>query len=318
MQAVVIDNGNLVIETRPSPEPGPRDVVVEVRAAGINAADTMQRKGFYPAPPGWPADVPGLEMAGVVCAVGEEVHEPLLGRRVCAVVGGGGQATHCLVPSEHLIFVPDNVSWEEAGGFAETFTTAHDALVSQGRLRAGERVLISGANGGVGTAAVQIARALGAHVTAVTRTTEHHSTLRALGADSTIVTDDVSSIELVDVLLELVGAANLSVAQTVLAPASRVVVIGVGGGSRVEIDLLGVMSRRSTITGSTLRSRSREEKARVIELINRDLVPLWTDGELRVPVAKTFAMNQVDDAYQYFTQPGKLGKVVVRFVDAER
>jgi NADPH:quinone reductase-like Zn-dependent oxidoreductase len=315
MQAVVIDNGNLVIQDRPNPEPGPHDVVVAVQAAGINAADTMQRKGFYPAPAGWPADIPGLEMAGVVNAVGDRVTEPLLGRRVCAVVGGGGQATHCLVPAEHLIFIPDNASWDEAGGFAETFTTAHDALVSQGHLRTGERVLISGGAGGVGSAAIQIAHSLGAQVTAVTRTAEHHEQLRALGADVTITTDEIPSIEPVDVVLELVGAANLSLAQTVLAPRARVVVIGVGGGARVEIDLLGIMSRRATLTGSTLRARSREEKAEVIALVNQSLVPRWTDGELRVPIAKTFPLGDVNEAYHYFGQPGKFGKVVVRFGD---
>ena len=170
MRCVVIHEGTLVLEERATPNPGPLDVVVAVRGAGINAADLMQRDGHYPAPEGSPADVPGMELAGVVSAVGERVHEPLLGRRVCAIVGGGAQATHCLVPSEHLLFVPDHVSWDQAGGFPEAFTTAHDALVTQAHLAAGERVLISGATGGVGVAAVQIAHALGAHVIAVTRT----------------------------------------------------------------------------------------------------------------------------------------------------
>jgi NADPH2:quinone reductase len=173
VRCVVINEGNLEIQERETPNPGPNDVIVAVRGAGINAADLMQRDGHYPAPEGWPVDVPGMELAGVVSAVGERVHEPLLGRRVCAIVGGGAQSTHCLVPSEHLLFVPDHVSWDQAGGFPEAFTTAHDALVTQGHLSAGERVLISGSTGGVGIAAVQIAHALGAHVIAVTRTSEH-------------------------------------------------------------------------------------------------------------------------------------------------
>lgn len=313
MRAVVISEGNLEVVERPTPEPGPHDVVVSVRAAGINAADLLQRQGFYPAPRGWPADIPGMEIAGVVSAVADDVDEPLLGRRVCALVGGGGQATQCAVPAEHLIFVPEGVSWPEAGGFAEAFTTAHDALVSQAGLRASERVLISGASGGVGVAAVQIAHALGAHVTAVTRTSEHHHRLASLGADETITSDEVAEIEPVDVVLELVGAANLAQAQRVLAAFARVVVIGVGaGGSRVELDLLTFMGRRASLTGSTLRSRSREEKADVISRVQQMVVPWWTSGPLRMPIDKSFDLTEVNEAYAWFAKPGKFGKVVLR------
>jgi NADPH:quinone reductase-like Zn-dependent oxidoreductase len=311
MRAAIIIGTELDVVERPTPNPGPKDVVVAVRAAGINAADLLQRQGFYPAPAGWPADIPGIEMAGVVSDVGSEVHLPLLGRRVCAIVGGGGHATHCVVPSEHLIYVPDNVSWPEAGGFAETFTTAHDALVTQGRLQADERVLISGANGGVGTAAIQIAHAIGSHVIAVTRTSEHHEQLRSLGADETVTLDEVTSLAPVNVVLELVGAAHLSRAQEVLAPRARIVVIGVGGGNTVSLDLLRVMSLRASLTGSTLRARSREEKTEVIQRVNEWLVPRWADGELQVPLAKTFDLDDINDGYEYFSSPGKLGKVVV-------
>jgi NADPH2:quinone reductase len=312
VQAVVIDDRTLKVVERPTPEPGAHDVVVAVRTAGVNAADLLQRQGFYPAPSGWPADVPGLEMAGVVSAVGDRVREPLLGRRVCAIVGGGAQATHCVVPSEHLVFLPDHVDWPQAGGFAEAFTTAHDALVTQGAVREGDRVLISGASGGVGVAAVQIAHFIGAHVTAVTRTSEHHGALSTLGADETVTLDQVSDVGPVDVVLELVGAAHLALAQHLLAPFARVVVIGVGGGgSRVDLDLLLFMASRATLTGSTLRSRSREEKAAVADLVNRALVPRWTTGELRVPVARTFDLAQAESAYEYFARPGKLGKVVL-------
>ena len=311
MRAVVIKDAQLELIDRPTPGPGAMDVVVSVHAAGINAADLMQRQGFYPAPAGWPADIPGMEIAGVVSEVGASVQRPLLGRRVCAIVGGGGQATHCVVPSEHLIFLPDQVTWIEAGGFAETFITAYDALVTQGRLEVNERVLISGANGGVGTAAVQIARSIGAHVIGVTRTSQHHEALRALGADELLTSSELSSLERVDVLLELVGAANLAQAQKILAPKARVVIIGVGGGSKVEIDLLSIMTLRATLTGSTLRSRSREEKADVIERVNEWLVPRWADGELRVPVAQSFALDDVNNAYDYFATAGKLGKVVL-------
>jgi len=313
VRCVVIREGNLEAEERETPEPGPNDVIVAVRGAGINAADLMQRDGHYPAPEGWPVDVPGMELAGVVSAVGERVHEPLLGRRVCAIVGGGAQATHCLVPAEHLLFVPDHVSWDQAGGFPEAFTTAHDALVTQGHLSAGERALISGATGGVGIAAVQIAHALGARVIAVTRTSEHHERLRECGADETVTLDQVGEVGRVDVILELVGAAHLSVAQNLLNPFARVVVIGIsGGGSRVEIDLRAFMGSRSTLTGSTLRSRSRKEKGEVADRVNQTLIPRWRTGEVHVPVAQSFALEDVADAYDYFAQPGKFGKVVLR------
>jgi NADPH2:quinone reductase len=313
MRAVIINDGKLEMTERPTPDPGPYDVVVAVRAAGINAADLLQRQGFYPPLPGWPVDIPGMELAGVVSAVGDRVNEPLLGRRVSALVGGGAQATHCVVPNEHLIYIPNQVSWDEAGGFAEAFTTAHDALVTQGQLRLGDRVLISGAAGGVGVAGVQIAHAFGCHVTAVTRTSEHHEQLRTYGANETITLDQVSTIEPVDVILELVGATHLSLAQHVLAPFARVVVIGVsGGGSRVDVDLLNVMRVRATLTGSTLRSRSREEKAEVVGLVNQALVPLWTTEALTVPIAKTFPLANAEEAYDFFSRPGKFGKVILR------
>ncbi len=312
MRALTIADRSLELRERPTPEPGPTDVLVEVHAAGINAADLLQREGFYPAPPGWPQDIPGMELAGVVVAVGDRVVEPLMGRRVCAIVGGGAQSTHCALPSEHLLFLPDDVSFDEAGGFPEAFITAHDALVTQGRLAAGERVLISGAAGGVGSAGVQIARALGAEVIAVTRTTEHHERLRELGASSTITLDEVAALSGVDVVLELLGAAHLDVAQRVLSPFARVVVIGVGAGRSAELDLLSMMTKRATITGSTLRSRSREEKAEVTRRVSDALIPRWTHHELEVPLAKVFALEEATEAYEYFATPGKFGKVVLR------
>lgn len=313
MQAVVIQHQSLRVASRPSPAPGPRDVVLDVYAAGVNAADVMQRDGHYPAPPGWPADIPGLEVAGIVTGAGEDVDPDLIGRRVCAIVGGGAQATQCAVPAEHLLFVPEHVGWDEAGGFAEAFVTAYDALITQASMRNGDRVVISGAAGGVGNAAVQLAHAFGAHVTAVTRTTQHHHRLLALGADDTIVVSEVPALDPVDVVLELVGGAHLVVAQHVLAPRARVVVIGVsGGGGRVELDLLAIMSRRATLTGSTLRARSRNEKAEVIARVNESVLPRWSSGELRVPIDRAFDLAEVEAAYAYFSQPGKFGKTVVR------
>jgi NADPH:quinone reductase-like Zn-dependent oxidoreductase len=312
VRAVTIQSTQLVIEERPTPEPGPYDVLVEVHAAGLNAADLHQRAGFYPAPPGWPEDIPGMELAGVVSEVGDRVVDVLLGRRVCAIVGGGAQASHCVVPAEHLLFVPSHVDFTEAGGFSEAFITAYDALVTQGDLKAGERVLISGAAGGVGVAAVQIARVLGAQAIAVTRTNEHHDRLRALGASETITLEQVPTLEGVDVVLELLGAADLALAFDVLNPYARVVVIGVGTGSRVEVDLLKLMQRRTAITGSTMRSRSAHQKSEVVRLVGDTLVPRWRMREFMVPVAKVFSLDEATEAYEFFAEPGKFGKVILR------
>ncbi|MCU1362603.1 MAG: hypothetical protein JWM55_431 [Acidimicrobiaceae bacterium] len=312
MKALIIREKSLEVVERETPVPGPYDVVVSVHSAGINAADLMQRAGFYPAPPGWPVDIPGMELAGVVTAVGDRVVEPVLGRRVCALVGGGAQASHCVVASEQLLFLPDHVDFERAGGFPEAFSTAYDALVTQGQLASGQRVLISGSTGGVGVAAVQIAHALGAEVIAVTRTNEHRDRLLAIGATSVITLEEVEHCHDVDVVLELVGAAHLSRAQYSLNRFARVVVIGVSAGSRLEIDLFNVMRLRATVTGSTLRSRSRQEKTDVTRLVGDALLPRWTKGEIDVPLAGVFGLNQAEAAYEFFAQPGKFGKVVLR------
>jgi NADPH:quinone reductase len=317
VQAVIIDPQGFRLDQRPDPVPAAGQVLVASEFAGLNAADLLQRRGRYPAPAGWPTDIPGMELSGTVVALGEGVDPGWRGARVCALVGAGAQATRCLVPAAHLIRVPDAVTMDQAGGFAEAFVTAFDALVLQGRLVAGERVLVSGASGGVGTAALQIGRLLGAHVTAVTRHHSHRDTLTALGADDVIDLTDVEHLAPVDVVLELVGAAHLALAQRRLAPFARVVVIGVsGGGAVAEVDLLNVMNTRATVTGSTMRSRSHDEKAEVVTATARALSGPWARGEIRVPLATTFALDEFADAYEYFARPGKLGKVLLEMPDA--
>lgn len=317
-RAVIIADGELTLTDKTSVDPGADEVVVAVAAAGLNAADLLQRRGFYPAPPGWPADIPGLECAGTVVRIGTHVDPSLLGQRVAAIVGGGGQASECVIPASHLLRLPDSVNWAHAGGFAEAFTTAYDALVRQASLRAGERVVISGAAGGVGVAAVQLAAARGASVVAVTRDETHHDALRGLGASECVTIDSVTQCAPVDVVLELVGAAHLGVAQQILAPRARVVVIGVGGGGRVEIDLLGIMARRATITGSTLRARATEEKSEIAAAMQRDVIPLLAKGTIHVPLTATFDIEQVEAAYTTFAQSGKLGKIVLLTEAAHR
>ena len=312
MRAAVVVDGAVRTTTVPDPSPGPNEVVVHVSGAGINAADLLQRVGLYPAPTGAPAAIPGMELAGVVDGVGSGVTEWALGDRVMAVVGGGAQAELAVVHASHVLAVPDGTDLVSAGGFPEAFSTAHDALVTQGRLASGDRVLVTGAAGGVGTAAVQVAHRLGGTVVACARDPRHHDALRALGADVTIVPDDVADAAPFDVVLELVGAQSLSAVQPHLARFARVVVIGVGGGGgRVELDLLGVMTRRVTLTGSTLRSRSVEEKAQVAAGVRRDVLPLLASGAVRVPIQATFPLEDVAAAYDAFGAGGKLGKIVL-------
>jgi NADPH:quinone reductase-like Zn-dependent oxidoreductase len=311
MHATVIRNNELVWEEHDDPVPGDTELLVAVRAAGINSADLVQRMGFYPAPPGWPQDIPGMEMAGEVVAVGRSVSLFAPGDRVMALVGGGAQAELAFVDEMHALSVPDGMGWPEAGGFAEAFATAYDALFGQAGLKMGERVLVSGAAGGVGTAGVQLAAAAGAHVTATVRNEGHHDAVRALGADVVIVPGDEGEHGPYDVVLELVGQASLTSVLPHMAPWSRIVVIGVGSGGRMEIELMQLMMQRIRILGSTLRSRTRGEKADVVAAVDAHVMPLLRAGRLRVPVADTFPLDQGSAAYERFSAGGKLGKVVL-------
>jgi putative PIG3 family NAD(P)H quinone oxidoreductase len=311
VRAVVIRDNQLVWEERADPVVGDTQVLVSVKAAGINSADLVQRMGFYPAPPGWPEDIPGMEMAGEVVAVGRSVRLWAPGDRVMAVVGGGAQAELAVVDEVDALAVPDGLDWVEAGGFPEAFSTAYDALFTQAGLVMGERVLVSGAAGGVGTAGVQLARATGAHVTATVRHEAHHAAVRELGADAVIAPGSEGEHGPYDVVLELVGQASLAAVLPHLAEWSRVVVIGVGSGSRMEIDLMQLMTKRIRIGGSTLRSRSRQEKADVTAAVAAHVLPLLAAGRLRVPIADTFPLSEADAAYERFGTGGKLGKVVL-------
>lgn len=311
MYAVVIAGGELVWEERPDLRPGDHDLLVAVRAAGVNGADLSQRLGRYPAPSGWPQDIPGLEMAGDVVDAGSRVTRFARGDRVMALVGGGGQATLAAVDEVHALPVPPGLPWPEAGGFLEVFATAFDALFTQARLALGERVLITGAAGGVGTAAVQLAAVAGARVVAVVRDDAAREELEALGAAEVIGPEGVSDAGPYDVVLELVGAATLPAALQALATTGRVVVIGVGSGSTLELDLLQLMSRRTRLFASTLRARSRDEKGLLIAALRAQVLPLLAAGRLRVPVAATFPLSEAATAYERFASPGKIGKIVL-------
>jgi NADPH:quinone reductase-like Zn-dependent oxidoreductase len=311
MHSVVIRDNELFYEERPDPLPGSTELLVSVHAAGINAADLVQKAGFYPAPPGSPPDIPGMEFAGEVAAIGAQVTRFAPGDRVMAVVGGGAQATMTLVDESHALPVPDSLSWPEAGGFPEVFSTAFDALFTRGELQMGDRVLVTGAAGGVGTAGVQLAAAAGATVVASVRDAARHPEVAALGAQHVIDPADVADHGPYDVVLELVGAPSLSFVLPHLAKEARIVVIGMGAGATLELNLFQLMSARARIGGATLRARTLREKANVAAAVTKHVLPLLAAGTISVPVYDTFPLAQAADAYERFGTGKKLGKVVL-------
>jgi len=310
MQAVTVEDGNLQVVSRPDPIPGKGEVLVAVKAAGLNGADIMQKNGRYPAPPGNPADIPGLELAGEVVGLGEGVLRFKEGDRVMAIVGGGGQAELATLHERAAMPVPDALDWPAAGGTPEVFTTAHDALFTQAGLRMGERLLVHGAAGGVGTAAVQLGRAAGARVIATVRNQAHRDAVTALGAE-VIPPEGFQDRGPFDVILELVGAPNMEGNLQSLATNGRIVVIGIGAGGKVEFHLGALMGTRGTLRASTLRPRPLEEKAAAMRAVEKHVLPLFDSGALEVPVAATFPLDRAAEAYERFEQGGKLGKIVL-------
>lgn len=310
MRAVTIRDKQLTVEDRPDPSPGAGEVLVRVRAAGLNGADMMQRRGLYPAPPGSPQDIPGLELAGEVVARGPGADRFEEGDRVMGIVGGGGQAELAVVHERILMPVPESLGWLEAGGVPEVFTTAHDALFTQAGLQAGERLLVHGGAGGVGTAAIQLGCSAGARVTASVRNPEAHDAVAEFGAE-VIEPEGFAEHGPFDVILELVGAPNLSENVASLGTLGRVVVIGIGAGARGELDLRMLMGKRGRLQASMLRARPLEEKALTARAMERSVLPLLAGGRARVPIAATYPLEQAEQAYDHFASGGKLGKIVL-------
>ncbi len=310
MRAATIRDGEIVIEEHPDPTPGTGEVLVRVRAAGLNGADMMQRRGLYPAPPGSPQDIPGMELAGEVAALGEGAERFAPGERVMAIVGGGAQAELAVVHERQLMPVPATLGWPAAGGLPEVFVTAHDALFAQAELRSGERLLVHGGAGGVGTAAIQLGRAVGAGVTATVRREELREHVAELGADA-IAPEGFAERGPFDVILELVGSPNLADNLQALATGGRIVVIGVSAGAKGELNLLALMGKRARIHGSTLRARPPEEKALLARRLEHEVLPLFESGALHVPIAEILPLDQAAAAYERFAAGGKLGKIVL-------
>jgi NADPH:quinone reductase len=323
MRAVVLTGagGNEVVAVteRPDPPVGPEDVLVAARFAGLNPADVQQREGRYPAPPGSPPDVPGLEVAGTVVAAGDRVTTWSVGDRVFGLVGGGGLADRVVVHERCVAEIPGTLDDDHAAAVPEAFITAHDAIMTQGGLRTGETLLVHAAGGAVGSAAVQIGLAAGARVFGSVRSEAAEAAVRELGAEP--VPDDgfvEAMIERtggrgVDVVLELVGAPHVPGDLEVLAPRGRIMIVGVGAGAETPLRLLDLMVRRATIRGTVLRARPLEEKAAAVRAFDREVVPLLEDGRVRPLLDRTYPIDEIHRAFDRMTERGRVGKVLVSF-----
>jgi putative PIG3 family NAD(P)H quinone oxidoreductase len=325
VRAVVIrePGGPEVLELRevPDPEVPHGHVRVAVRYAGVNRADLLQRAGFYPAPPGAPQDIPGLEYAGVIDAIGPGALRFRSGDRVFGLVAGGAYAEKLVAHEREVAPAPASLGDEDAAAVPEAFVTAYDALVVRGRLNPGERVLVHAAGSGVGTAGIQIARALGCLVVGTSRTQDKLDRCRALGLHAGIVpvkgrfaaevlaaTGGVG----VDVILDLVGGAYVGEDLGACAPQARVVVVGLTGGGAAEIDLGKLLGKRIELIGTVLRSRPLEEKIEAARRLERSLSPLLAGGALRPVVDRVFPLEEAAAAHAYVAENTSFGKVLLR------
>jgi len=312
----VIAGNDLRLEERPDPVPGKNEVLVAAPYAAINPADLSQLAGNYPPPPGAPQDIPGLEVTGEVVACGDGVQDWEIGDRVFGLVGGGGLADRVVVHERHVVAVPDRLDDEEAAAVPEAFLTAHDAIVTQAGLRSGDVLLVNGASGGVGTAAVQIGVLIGAHVFAAARSADVRSRLSALGADAM---GQEEAFQLVqgeggaNVILELIGGPNLENDLASLATKGRLVIVGTGAGAEATLSLRALMGRRARIMGTVLRARPLEEKAAAVQAFGHEVLPFIADGRAHGIVDRIFPAEEVEAAFAYMAQPGKFGKVLLSF-----
>lgn len=300
--------------------PGPGEVRVEVAAAGLNRADVLQRRGFYPAPPGVVADVPGLEYAGTVEAIGEGVRAAKVGDRVMGIVAGGAMATHLIVHERELLPVPSALSLVEAAAIPEVFLTAYDALFLQGELAFGERVLIHAVGSGVGTAALRLVQLAGAHAIGTSRSPEKLERCRALGLEDAIevkggaFADEVKAKtqgRMADVILDFVGGAYLEENVRALATLGRIVVVGLLGGAKGTLPLGPFLAKRGRILGTVLRSRPLEEKAALTQRFARDVLPSFESGRLGPLLEETYPMTAVGEAHRRMESNETFGKIVL-------
>lgn len=322
MRAVVIPEFGgpevLGLDSVPDPTPSPREVVVRVHASGVNRADTLQRRGLYPPPPG-ASEVPGLEFAGVVDEVGDAVTRWRHGDRVIGIVAGGGQAERVAVDERVAVAVPDEMDMTVAGAIPEVYMTAYDAVFLQAGLKRGETLLIHAVGSGVGTAALQLARRAGARTVGTSRTASKLDRAAAMGLDLGIPGGAEWEAEVMDatggrgadVILDLVGAPYLARNQAAIAVRGRHVVVGVPGGIRASLDLRLLMARRACIFGTVLRARSVEEKADLTREFTESVLPGFADGALEPAIDRVFPAARVADAHRRMEANENFGKIVL-------
>jgi len=314
--------GLQVVQVPDAPQPTADRVRVRVQAAGLNRADILQRLGRYPAPPGYPQDIPGLEFAGEVESAGEDARIWTIGDRVFGITGGGAQAEYVTVSEATLAPIPDNLDWVQAASVPEVFMTAHDALFTQCDLQMGEQVLIHAAGSGVGTAASQLVKAAGGIAYGTSRTPEKLERAKDFGLSQSIAVgndpakfseavEEWTDGEGVNVVLDLVGAAYLKANLNSLAPKGRLIFVGTTSGAKAEIDYSIVMRKRLRIMGTSLRTRSLPEKATATRLFAEHVVPLLAGGSVRPVVDSVFKMDEVREAHRRIESNETFGKVVL-------
>lgn len=307
------------IETAPLPQPGPGQVLIAVAAAGINRPDCLQRAGGYPPPPG-ATQIPGLEVSGHIAAVGEGVAESRIGEAVCALVISGGYAQYAVADEPLCLPVPKPLSLLEAGGLPETYFTVYDNVFTRGRLKKGETILIHGGSSGIGSTAIQLASHAGATVYATAGSAEKCAFCRSLGAQEAIdyrATDFVEEVKRltdkkgVDVVLDMVGGSYIQRNINILALEGRLVQIAFLQSSKADLDLMNVMLRRLTLTGSTLRARSVALKAEIAAHLRRDVWPLLEAGTVKPIIHATFPLEQARQAHELMESSAHLGKIML-------
>jgi NADPH:quinone reductase len=324
MRAAVITRpgGPEVLEIREveSPRPGPGDVLVRVRSSGLNRADIHQRKGGYPAPPGSPPDIPGLEYAGDVVEVGSDTLEFSVGDRVYGIAGGGAHAELIAVPTATVARIPGDMSWTDAGAIPEAFITAHDALVVQGKLRAGDRVLIHAVGSGVGLAAIQVARAVGAIPFGTSRTQDKIDRALPFGLENGAAIQDPKSLSEVarswapngfEVVLDLVGGGYTPASVDIVATRGRLLLVGLVAGASATFDLRRLLHKRMSLIGTVLRARSVAEKASATQAFSRDLFEHFEAGGMRAVVDRVYPLEEIAEAHRRMESNESFGKVVI-------
>lgn len=321
MRVIEIDGGSgpaeaLRLSERPDPQAGPGEIRIRVRAAGVNRPDLLQRNGGYPPPPG-ASDIMGLEVAGEVDQVGHEVTRWRAGDRVCALLGGGGYADYAVVDARHALPIPDALDFIQAAALPETVFTVYANVFEAGALKAGETLLVHGATSGIGVTAIQMARAAGARVIATSRGAAKTAAALDLGADVSL---DASAGDLesairdaggADVILDMVGAAYAEVNLNALKPGGRWVVIATLSGALAQVDLMRIMMKQATLTGSTLRRRPADEKARLAAAIEATVWPWVVSGLVRPPVEATFSLAETKLAHLRLEAGEHVGKIVL-------